>query len=48
MNQKRREPTPEEAAERRARLDAFIERSQRDPFEVIEASGRRISSARPS
>jgi len=36
MNQKRREPTPEEAAERRARLDAFIERSQCDPFEVIE------------
>jgi hypothetical protein len=36
MNQKRRGPTPEEAAERRARLDAFIERLQRDPFEVIE------------
>ena len=38
MDQKRREPTPEETAERRARLDAFIERLQRDPFEVIDGS----------
>ena len=37
MDQKRREPTPEEAA-RQARFDAFIERLQRDPFEVIDES----------
>jgi hypothetical protein len=45
MDQKRLEPAPEEAAERRAWLDAFIERLQRDPSEVIEEAARVSSSA---